>query len=81
MGMSNWIPVSERLPSIGVRVLTCDRDGFIEPARRYEPKVNGIHYSGWEDDDGFFLEINEPKSGVYDIIAWMPLPEPYKEGI
>ena len=63
---TEWIPVSERLPEIDEYVLVAD----------------GITmYIGWIDstdnkwrvdsEDSYF--INE-----VDVIAWMPLPEPYK---
>ena len=57
---SEWIPVSERLPEWGERVLTIDNDGDYE--------IN--HIMDDEYDEWFY---------DYDIIAWMPLPEPYKE--
>ena len=57
--MSEWIPVSERLPEWGERVLTIDNDGDYE--------IN--HIMDDEYDEWFY---------DYDIIAWMPLPEPYK---
>ena len=56
---SEWIPVSERLPGWGERVLTIDNDGDYE--------IN--HIMDDEYDEWFY---------DYDIIAWMPLPEPYK---
>ena len=56
---SEWIPVSERLPEWGERVLTIDNDGDYE--------IN--HIMDDEYDEWFY---------DYDIIAWMPLPEPYK---
>lgn len=61
-----WIPVSERLPKKGTRVLTCSNDGYIE--------IQSIEstYGYWENEEGDWSDIDE-------ITAWMPLPRPYKE--
>lgn len=67
-----WIPVSERLPELGHRVL----------------------FKMWNNDVyiGILLKLNdglkitlEPTGIGYvysfeNVIAWMPLPEPYREG-
>jgi len=56
--VTNWIPVSERLPENESYVLAALDDGFAAT----------VGYTGdWElwDDSG-------------EVIAWMPLPEPYK---
>ena len=60
-----WIPVSERLPQIGVRVLF------------YNNFIKNIHkgwYSGdeWTSDIGIFYNGDKLKR----ITHWMPLPEP-----
>lgn len=62
----HWIPVSERLPEYGIEVLTCSSGGFIE--------IQSLEYSYggyWENQKGDWSEFDE-------VIAWMPLPEPYK---
>ncbi len=65
----HWIPVTERLPKKSVEVLTCDSVGTIE-VRSLESSYDGI----------FYWESNEGECGcLRDTIAWMPLPEPYKE--
>jgi hypothetical protein len=64
--VGEWIPVSERLPKEDRMVLCTEKD-------------TGILYLGfwlniedvevrWFDADGFSM----------DVVAWMPLPEPYK---
>lgn len=60
---SGWIPCSERLPENSHSVLICGEPGYID--------------SGWYKDGrwwtGFsFADIRK------DIIAWQPLPEPYR---
>ena len=60
-----WIPVSERLPQIGVRVLF------------YNNFIKNIHkgwFSGdeWTSDIGIFYNGDKLKR----ITHWMPLPEP-----
>lgn len=62
-----WIPVSERLPEEEMDVLVCNDNGDIEISRgsySTEMKNEFIWYtSGWR---------------FGEVIAWMPLPEPYK---
>ena len=65
---TTWIPVSERLPELDVDVLVTDIHGNRFVHTLYAGK-DGTFY--WEDDAGFFVDFN-------DVIAWMPLPEPYK---
>ena len=58
-----WIPVEERLPKYGDQVLIYMCD---EPEiGRYRNGKWFVNYRGWVDGD--------------DVIAWMPLPEPYQE--
>ena len=62
----DWIPVTERLPENDTDVLYCSRLGT----------VGNCHYF-----NGFNNYPNtEPDHIFEDIIAWLPLPEPYKEG-
>ena len=59
-----WIPVAERLPEDGTYLTTLDG----ELVGQEEPFTGmcGIENGKW-DEDGC-------------VIAWMPLPEPYREG-
>lgn len=82
-GKSEWIPCSERLPEENI----CD-DGYVEPSdyvlvfgdhgnygvsrywgNRRTKKENPCSFPDWMD-----LNWNVQKP-----IAWMPLPEPYKQ--
>lgn len=60
-----WIPCSERLPDISKSVLICDIDGDI--------------YLGHRTRFGdYYQDIGDHR--IKNVTAWMPLPEPYKEG-
>ena len=65
-----WIPCSERLPEKEKPVLICLDDGTI---------TDGIFYGIGEiiEWDG---AMDERCFDVDEVVAWMPLPEPYKEG-
>lgn len=65
--LRKWIPVSERLPEFRKEVLTCTDGGFIE-IQSLEDSYDGY----WENQNGDWTDLEE-------IIAWMPLLEPYKE--
>lgn len=58
-----WIPVSERLPEDGTYITTFDG----ELVGQKEPFTGpcGFEDGKWDEDDC--------------VIAWMPLPEPYRE--
>lgn len=60
---NGWIPVSDRLPKDGTYITTLDG----ELVGQEEPFTGmcGIENEKWDDEDC--------------VIAWMPLPEPYKE--
>ena len=60
-----WIPCSETVDIPEHEVLACDKYG--------EQIIGFLMYA----DDQWLCESNE--SMMYDPIAWMPLPEPYKE--
>ena len=61
----DWIPVNERLPMVGEDVLFCDNRWVEEGCLRM-------------DGDWWMFRWSavQPKE---KIIAWKPLPEPYKE--
>jgi hypothetical protein len=57
-----WIPVSERLPEKGKQVLCCNKSGSVFTSAITYINSNGMVAFGQH----------------YEVIAWMPLPEPYK---
>lgn len=73
--MSNWIPVSEKLPDLN------DYDG---PAV-WQKKVLITGYLSFCDKEDLFVTeafaSDVVNNCVWDtiVVAWMPLPKPYKE--
>lgn len=70
-----WIPVTERLPENGTIALACGKNGGIRVARVFIPYATG----NWNGDPNtnWWTVVGTGKS--FYPIAWMPLPEPYKE--
>lgn len=66
--MSEWISVKDRLPEIGVRVLTLDKWRHIHDRKLYQYRSGGLVFT----PDGL-------KPGN-DVTHWLPLPEPPEEG-
>lgn len=64
---NNWIPVTERLPE-ELYAICCDDKGEILIATPFECE---------DSDTGFSAESDE--CYMYNVVAWKPLPEPYKE--
>ena len=65
-----WIPCSERLPRPYTEVLVCDECGWIS-LESYRPCDVTEKDSGWST----LTRIKIPTDGI---IAWMPIPEPWK---
>lgn len=67
---NGWIPVSERLPEKSDVYLAT----FLEEGKRY---VERFYYS---DFMGWMMPVAWQDEGrIENIIAWQPLPEPYRE--
>lgn len=64
-----WIPCSERLPKIYIPVILSGKHNEVIGYRRNDSDWMAFTGDGWETD------IEHPE----DFIAWMPLPESYKE--
>ena len=69
-----WIPVEERLPEVDADIEETTED---DDCPEYNVTIRGasesttLKYSpdgAWFDNNGY----------VYDVIAWRPLPEPYR---
>lgn len=63
-----WIPCSERMPDKDELVLCCS--------------FGGVHFIGCikETNQGEYMAVSGDSDykTVYEIVAWMPLPEPYQ---
>lgn len=76
---SSWIPVTERLPDARKDIDPVDREiHYISDLVMVTVKpINGNSFVS--DDcvaDGEWVNYLAPR---FDVIAWMPVPEPYKE--
>ena len=77
MNEAEWIPVSERLPESGVKVLVSLVD---HRRRKVDSRYNGEKKYSVRIDK-LITEWGEPfwsKGNTPSVVAWLPLPEPYK---
>ena len=68
-----WIPVSERLPEENSRVMICNSNGFVNLAE-YKNYFGSMKYLQYDNVMGSWHAYSE-------VIAWQPLPEPWKETV
>lgn len=74
---NGWIPVSERLPEDGILVLIKTIvENNLEPTVGSWSETLGTWEIGNDAISWDYLE----DSPVNEVMAWMPLPEPLKEG-
>lgn len=69
--MSEWIPVSERLPETNGRYLA-----YI--VNKHDDKLKYIMTCEYSLADGYWNWFPDDECASDNVIAWMPLPEPYK---
>lgn len=70
-----WIPCSERLPENNRQVLVYARSVHYALAKYDEMREeDGTYKKQWVTFDAW-----KPFYTIKEVIAWMPLPEPYKE--
>ncbi len=67
---SRWIPVTEKPPKEYKTVIASTDNGVIYPEARYSKK-DGWEWA-YESGADYWEEIES------DVLAWMPLPIPYK---
>lgn len=69
-----WIPCSEKMPeeAYGCLVTVMDCEAYsMEDFENIYPEFVGWDGETWNDGDGEEIP--------FEVIAWMPLPKPYKE--
>ena len=75
LGYPGWFPCSERLPdkAFGCLVTVMDGDPYTEiEFENVLPYHVGYDSGRWNDADGEEIP--------FEVIAWMPLPKPHREG-
>lgn len=71
---THWIPCSERLPEDGRQVLVYAMNVHFALAKYDEMRgADGTYKKQWVTFDAW-----KPFYTIKDVIAWMPLPKPYK---
>lgn len=68
--MSEWISVKDRLPEEEKEVLCFTKWG--------EYFVGYWKYEEWVSEDNVIWVDGKLGTGTYEVVAWMPLPEPYQ---
>lgn len=86
VGSNGWIPCSERLPKeygdylVAWRPLSMSDEDIMKKVGREVPHFYEIvEYD--PDDEALWIGSIEQAKGEYEIIAWQPLPKPYKYSI
>lgn len=69
---SKWIPCNEKLPESNTKVLA---QWILNNWRLDDSGKNFIDILSLTDSGEWWGELGEPNGSV---VAWMPLPEPYK---
>ena len=71
--VGGWIPVSERLPK------DCEEDWVLVQIKEKDCGFLWIPRVGEERNGKWWLtDDDEPLEDIFEVIAWQPLPEPYK---
>lgn len=68
--MNRWIPCGEKLPKYGKNVLITNDKGNVSYGR-----FRGVEF--WKEDGDCYWTWK--KNTIEHVLAWMPLPEPFKE--
>lgn len=79
----HWIPCCERLPEKPVGFCYFNHDGEDVPGKEYIVMIEdaieptSLYWTG----DVWFSPYGIDEDTEYDVIAWMPLPAPYKRKV
>ena len=68
-----WIPCSERLPDKSGKYIVTEKHFSIDDAK----------HNGWYQtvvDEAIFSNDKWGRAKFIEVLAWMPLPDPYEEG-
>ena len=68
---AEWIPVSERLPTKRRSVLITTSEDFVGEACYWATTENHVIWKGYRWETTYWDD---------EVVAWMPLPTPYKGG-
>ena len=81
---NGWIPTKKHLPPVGCpdnrgycysdNLLFCDETGTVHPGWFSISLNSGFYAVDESDEDG-----DAVRHLVYEVDAWMPFPEPYRE--
>ena len=70
--VGGWIPTSERLP---------EKDGYYFVTKRLiDGRIQTDIEPFWTGADWWKSEFHFAGIGLWEVLAWQPLPEPYKAG-
>ena len=77
--IGEWIPCSERLPEMHREDMEAEGEYYMISNPVLVTDGNKMHVAEYEEDDGCRYGWHSFDGEDYDnIIAWMPLPEPYR---
>lgn len=77
--IGEWIPCSERLPEMHREGMEAEGEYYMISNPVLVTDGNKMHVAEYEEDDGYRYGWHSFDGEDYDnIIAWMPLPEPYR---
>lgn len=77
--VGEWIPCSERLPEMHREDMEAEGECYMISNPVLVTDGNKMHVAEYEEDDGYRYGWHSFDGEDYDnIIAWMPLPKPYR---